>query len=334
MIGDQKHQGADFIKVVDLDREVFFAAVDAAHHNGLRIAGHLPPSVTLKEAADAGMDCIEHLGAGGRVWFETSIDGAALRAEALHSDSSPTAGWLDHLPFAEQIFSTTFVQKRVKKMLLNPVLSDSAGAVSRLRRAIDTFDDDAAQRLVETFARQKTWHTPTLVRLRTQYRADDPAYAAHPWVSLLREDDRRDYDDTRQRFLDLPDATRATYHDCYDMSLRLVGMLHAAGVALMTGTDGTGASPGQDLASEFRELAAAGLGPLDVLRSATTVPAAYLGRTRTMGATAVGMAADFVLLDADPLATVESLTRVAAIVRAGHFITVEEIRSVIDQLAG
>ncbi|WP_185976254.1 amidohydrolase family protein [Mycolicibacterium sp. 018/SC-01/001] len=332
-IAEQKHQGADFVKVIDVDREVFFAAVDAAHDSGMRIAGHLPLSVTLKEASEAGMDCIEHLGAGGYVWFETSSDGARLRAEE-HDDSGRMPGWLGHLPFADQLFSTTYVQKHVKKMLLNPVLSDSADTVARLRRAIDTFDDDAAQQLVDTFAQQKTWHTPTLVRLRTQYRADDPAYAVHPWVALLGEADRRDYEEARRRFLDLPDATRATYHDCYDMSLRLVGMMHAAGVALMTGTDGTGATPGQGLASEFGELAAAGLEPLDVLRSATTVPAAYLGRTRDLGVVAAGMAADFLLLDADPLSSVANMTRVAAVVRAGRFIAGGEIRSVIDQLAG
>lgn len=334
LIADQRHQGADFIKVIDVDREVFFAAIEAAHGHGVRIAGHLPPSATLQEAAEAGMDCTEHLGAGGWVWFETSSEGATLRAEALTSESGGMTRWLGHIPFAEHFFSTAFVQRRVKKMLLNPVLSDSAATVERLRRAIDTFDDGAAQRLVETFAEQKTWHTPTLVRLRTQYCADDPAYAVHPWVSMLTDEDRRDYDDAHRRFLDLPDATRDTYHDCYDVALRLVGMMHSAGVPLMAGTDGTGATPGQGLASEFRELAAAGLAPLDVLRTATTLPASYLGRTHDLGAVDVGMRADVVLLDEDPLSSVDSLTRIAAVLRAGQFIAGQEIRSVVDQLAG
>ncbi|MCV7212885.1 amidohydrolase family protein [Mycolicibacterium canariasense] len=334
LIAEQRRQGADFIKIIDADREVFFAAVDAAHSNGMRIAGHLPPSVTAAEAAAAGMDCIEHLGTGGNVWFQTSSDGAALRTEADHAESGRIPGWLSGLPFADHLFSTDFVQQRVKKMLLNPALLDSAETVALLRRALDSFDEDAAQHLVDAFARHKTWHTPTLVRLRTQYRADDPAYADHPWLSLLSDEDRRDFHATRDRFLDLPADTRATYHDCYDMSVRLVGMMHTAGVPIMAGTDGPSASPGQDLASEFRELAAAGLRPLDVLRSATTVPAAYLNRTHDLGAVDVGFKANFLLLDADPLASADNLSQIAAVIRAGHFIARDEIRSLIDQLVG
>ena len=334
LIADQKRQGADFIKVVEVDREVFFAAVNAAHGNGMRIAGHLPPSVTPEEAAVAGIDCIEHLGTGGNVWFQTSSHGAALRTEADNAGTGRIPGWLSGLPFAEDLFSTDFVQQRVEKMLLNPALLDSAQTVSLMRRALDSFDVDAARHLVGVFARHKTWHTPTLVRLRTQYRADDPAYADHPWLSMLAEADRRDFHETRRRFLDLPADTQATYHDCYDMSLRLVGMMHTAGVPIMAGTDGPGASPGQDMASEFRELAAAGLRPLDVLRSATTVPAAYLNRTHDLGAIDIGFKADFLLLDTDPLSSAESLTQIAAVVRAGHFIARDEIRSVVDQLAG
>jgi cytosine/adenosine deaminase-related metal-dependent hydrolase len=334
LIADQRRQGADFIKIIDVDREVFFAAVDAAHSNGIRIAGHLPPSVTPTEAAVAGMDCIEHLGTGGNVWFQASSNGAALRTEADHAGTARIPGWLSGLPFADHLFSTNFVQQRVKKVLLNPALSDSAETVRLLRRALDSFDEDAAEQLVDVFARHKTWHTPTLVRLRTQYWADDPAYADHPWLSMLSEQDRRGYHETRQRFVDLPADTRATYHDCYDMSLRLVGMMHTAGVPIMAGTDGPSASPGQDLASEFRELAAAGIQPLDVLRSATTVPAAYLNRTHDLGAIDVGFKADFLLLDADPLASADNLAQIAAVVRAGHFIAQDEIRSVVDQLAG
>lgn len=334
LIADQKRQGADFIKVVEVDRDVFFAAVNSAHGNGMRIAGHLPPSVTPEEAALAGIDCIEHLGTGGNVWFQTSSNGAALRVEADKVGTGRIPGWLSGLPFAEHLFSTDFVQERTKKMLLNPALLDSGETVSLMRRALDSFDENAAQHLVSVFANQRTWHTPTLVRLRTQYRADDPAYVNHPWLSLLTEKDRREYLDTRNRFLDLPPDTQATYHDYYDMSLRLVGMMHDAGVHIMAGTDGPSASPGQDMASEFRELAAAGLRPLDVLRSATTAPAAYLNRTHDLGAIDVGFNADFLLLDADPLLSAANLTRVAAVVRAGHFIARDEIQSVVDQLAG
>jgi len=52
-----------------------------------------------------------------------------------------------------------------------------------------------------------------------------------------------------------------------------------------------------------------------------------------MGAVDVGMDADFLLLDADPLRDVHNMAAIAAVVCAGHFIPRQEIDSLIDQLA-
>jgi hypothetical protein len=330
-IAQQKQQGADFVKLIQTDRDVFFAAIEAAHRNGLMIGGHLPPTISPGEASDAGYDSFEHLGAGSNIWIESSTRAAELRGEV--DPAGPVPAWLTGLPFAEHLFATDLVSRQVGKQLINPALSQSAAAIDIMRRALDSFDERAATALAETFARNGTWQTPTLVRLRTQYRADDPEYDQHPWERMMSEQAVTDYREVRRRFLDLPEATRSAFHEYYDMSLRMVGLLHAAGVPIMTGTDGPGGNPGQDMQSEFRELADAGLGPLDVLRSTTTVPAAHLGRADRMGVVDAGMDADFLLLDADPLTDVRNLASIAAIVRAGHFLPRVELDSFIDRLA-
>jgi imidazolonepropionase-like amidohydrolase len=51
-----------------------------------------------------------------------------------------------------------------------------------------------------------------------------------------------------------------------------------------------------------------------------------------MGVVAEGMDADFLLLDADPLADVKNLAAIAAVVRAGHFLPSQEIASAVEQL--
>ena len=57
-----KREGGDFLKVYSLlSREAYFAIVDEAAKQGLRIAGHLPNSVTAAEASDAGQRSFEHL---------------------------------------------------------------------------------------------------------------------------------------------------------------------------------------------------------------------------------------------------------------------------------
>ncbi len=54
--------GVDFVKVYSrLDRETFLAAVDQARERGLMAAGHVPESVSIEEAAEAGQRTAEHM---------------------------------------------------------------------------------------------------------------------------------------------------------------------------------------------------------------------------------------------------------------------------------
>ncbi|GAB2450863.1 amidohydrolase family protein [Conyzicola lurida] len=329
-IDRQKALGADFIKLIMVERDVFFAAVSWAHKRGMTIGGHLPPSITPAEASDAGYDFLEHLGTSANVWIETSSDSSALRAAADTSLALPNS--LGYVPFAEQLFASELVVKVTATTLLNPALSDPPEFIPVLQRALDTFDEGAARKLAATFAKNGTWQTPTLSRLRTEYRMDAAEYKNHPWLEMLAPQVRTNFQTTRTAFLDLPRDRRSAYHRYYDTSLKLIGILHAAGVPIMTGTDGPGGNPGQDMPSEFQELAAAGLGPLDVLRATTTVPAAFLGRSDQMGAVDAGMAADFLLLDGDPLQSVDNLSAISAVVNSGNYHTVAQLDETVDRL--
>jgi imidazolonepropionase-like amidohydrolase len=61
-VHELKRLGVDFLKVHDhTPREVFFAAINEASKVGLTVSGHVPMSVTVEEAADAGIRSIEHL---------------------------------------------------------------------------------------------------------------------------------------------------------------------------------------------------------------------------------------------------------------------------------
>jgi imidazolonepropionase-like amidohydrolase len=329
-INRQRALGADFIKLIMVEREVFFAAVSWAHKQGMTIGGHLPPSITPSEASDAGYDFLEHLGTSANIWIETSSERDALRAIADTSLALPNA--LGSIPFAEQLFASEIVTKATATTLLNPALSDKPESISILQRALDTFDEGNARKLSATFVKNATWQTPTLSRLRTEYRMDAPEYKNHPWLQMLSSEVQSNFQTTRTAFLDLPEARRSAYHQYYDTASRFVGIMHAEGVPIMTGTDGPGGNPGQDMPSEFQELAAAGLTPLDVLRATTTAPAAFLGRSDRMGAVDAGMDADFVLLDSDPLASVDNLSKISAVVNSGNYHTVAQLDETVDRL--
>lgn len=60
--------GVDQIKVYErLAPDVYRAAIEEAHRAGLKVTGHVPQSVTLREAVAAGQDCVEHLTGFDRV---------------------------------------------------------------------------------------------------------------------------------------------------------------------------------------------------------------------------------------------------------------------------
>jgi hypothetical protein len=91
---------------------------------------------------------------------------------------------------------------------------------------------------------------------------------------------------------------------------------------ILFGTD-TGYLPDFDTAEEFRLMAAAGLGWREVLASLTTTPARRFGENAMRGRIAAGMAADLVVLAANPKVDIleqDSFARVRYTIRSGRVI--------------
>ncbi|HWO61608.1 MAG TPA: hypothetical protein VNO31_16395 [Umezawaea sp.] len=119
------------------------------------------------------------------------------------------------------------------------------------------------------------------------------------------------YLSTVDDFVALPVDTRETFRRCYERTVETVGIWHQAGVPILAGTDGAGRVPGNSLQLEFRELAKAGLSPLEVLRSATTSPRATSAAPAGWAGSRREWTPTWVLLDADPLASVDNLASIA-----------------------
>jgi imidazolonepropionase-like amidohydrolase len=91
---------------------------------------------------------------------------------------------------------------------------------------------------------------------------------------------------------------------------------HAAGVKLIFGTD-AGVMPHGTAAGQFRYMVEYGMTPIEAIRSATWTAAEALGRTKDVGAIAVGRFGDMVAVDGDPLADVRVLEKPAVVVKGG-----------------
>jgi imidazolonepropionase-like amidohydrolase len=326
-IRQQKQDGADFIKIGLVSPAVFFAAIAEAKRVGLSALGHLQEGVDTAQSSRAGFRSIEHLGPGGTIWAACSTQEEALLADALLHPAMRAP------PFKLPAFAQTFLARRMQRLLINPTAFEAPANAARLQRAFDSYSEIKCNALAALFVAQDTWNVPTLVRLKTQELADSEEYQRDPYLPYIPEDSLREWREVTDRFRKLPPAMHATFREAYRRQLALTRLFSEAGVPMMAGTDGSGQAPGQSLAQEFDELAEAGLSPLKILQMTTLYPARFLGRTSHMGRVVAGADADLVLLDADPIASVQNMHRIAGVVREGVYHSRQDLDALTARVA-
>ncbi len=94
---------------------------------------------------------------------------------------------------------------------------------------------------------------------------------------------------------------------------------HRAGVKMVFASD-AGVMPHGQIGRQFATMVTYGMTPLDAIRAATSNAADALGRTRDVGAIAVGRYGDLVAVTGDPLQNVRLLETPAAVVKGGTLI--------------
>ncbi len=127
--------------------------------------------------------------------------------------------------------------------------------------------------------------------------------------------------DWREQAAEQTPARRAAYQAVWPQILKQVQEMRAAGVRIMAGSDVAVINifPGTSLHQELELFTdSIGMSPAEALASATIRPAEWLGVSDSVGTIEPGKVADLVLLDADPLADVSNLGRIAAVVVGGR----------------
>jgi len=317
---DQKQAGTDFIKVINVSREVFLATMEESKKQGLDVVGHLFPSVSGTDASNAGMRAYEHLGALlGNILFDCSTDEVDVRqglmAQGVARSQQPGP------PPTPEI---------IQRVLATPTISLRQDDVALIQRAIDTYSEDRCRTLANLLAKNETWQVLTLIRSKTMLMPDLPEFQDNPNLKYVAPGVRTMWREALDIYNRMPAIARATYKKLYEHNLQMVGLFKQAGVKILAGDDlgGGWVIAGFGLHQEFRELEKAGLSPLEVLQTATLNGAQFLRRTATMGTVEEGKNADLVLLDANPIASVENLDRIWGVVLHGRYYS----RSALDNM--
>ncbi len=316
----QKEYGAEFIKIVNVNREAFFAIQDTADKVGLYVAGHLNAVVSAKEASNAGLRAMEHLGPVLSILVDCSTAEEMIRKNLTVPLPAPPSGAPAGPPGPEMI----------RRIVSNPTMLawSRPGVGAGLQFAIKTYSEEKSRALAKVFIKNGTWQVPTLIRVRTMQISDDPVYSNDPNLRYVAPEARAMWMELTEAYKQrAPEDTKAAYRDLYDQQLKLVKLLKEEGVKMLAGSDMTGiyCIPGFSLHQEFRELSKAGLSPLEILQMTTLSGAEFLNRASTMGTVEEGKNADLVVLDANPIENGENLEKIHAVILKGRYFPKPEL---------
>ncbi len=303
VIEAQKY-GADFIEVGGTDtlsRNAFLALVDEAKKRGIPLEGHVPISVSVEEASNAGLSDIDTTPA----MFDIALLAAssAREADVLRSWQQALAGVLaSNEPNLD-------------------VLLEGPGYRARMELALDTYDPKKAKALFDLLKANHTWMCPTLIAQRNHTFFDDPSIASDPRLKYLSPGERSWFNDEKDRMFDMrgPD-NGAVWRNYYHRYFEIVGAMHRAGVGFLAGTtteEPLFTVPGFSLHDELALLVQAGFTPMEALQTATVNSARFLGKEHDFGTVAPGKFADLVLLDANPLVDISNTRKITAVVYRG-----------------
>ena len=292
-----KSMGADFVKILSgFDRDTYFAIATDSRSAGLTFVGHVPPLIGTDEAANAGQKSIEHILYGGFA-LACSSDPAAMRQQMAAAMKS--------------------------------------GAILQIGKvqdaAADAYDAAHAKALWSTLVAKGTWVVPTLVSTYTSAHLDE-LVNNNPAAAYLPRPVAAGWSATALKVSLRPEKI-AFWKRELARQIELTRQMHSAGVKILAGTDSLDPHnvPGRALAQELTLLVQAGFTPLDALRAATRNPAEFMARKDT-GRVAEGARADLVLLDANPLADINNVTRIHAVVLGGKLLGREDLDGMLAKL--
>jgi imidazolonepropionase-like amidohydrolase len=109
--------------------------------------------------------------------------------------------------------------------------------------------------------------------------------------------------------------------------IAIVAALHSGGAHLLLGTDTmkVGTLPGYSLHEELENFAAAGMTPYEAIRAGTADAAKFLHQENEFGQVSKGLRADLILVDANPLADVKNVSKLAGVLAGGRWLTAEDL---------
>ena len=184
--------------------------------------------------------------------------------------------------------------------------------------------------LARRFAESGVWSTPTLVLWEKWATASPEVELARPEARYVSPELVAIW----QRNALSPDVAKRV-RDGQPMRLAMTGALAAADAPILMGTDvgNPYIIPGFSAHEELERLVASGMTPYEALSAATREPAVFLGQPRQFGTIDVGLRADLLLLEANPLEDIRATRLRKGVMIGGRWLPRAELDAMLEDLA-
>lgn len=289
-----KRQGYDEIKItLFVQADTYQGIVSEAKKMDMKVTGHIGPDIKLPAALRAGQQ-IEH--------YDEFMEMLLPDTSYNHGVSVSGSGVWDRekaWPTMEYVDSSR-IDELVKQVKASGIYVTPTNFFLHSSFGYELSPEQIANRPDYDFF-------PASLK---KYWAD---VAAYYWNNPPKEEWREKYISIRRLL---------TYR------------LWRAGVPLMTGSDAPDwhLVPGFSTHDELNEFALCGLPNYEILKTATVIPAKYLGLEKTNGTIEVGKEADFLLLSGNPLEQISHTRNRIGVVNNGKWFSEETISQRMEKI--
>lgn len=209
---------------------------------------------------------------------------------------------------------------------------------SRESLAWQTVEDAKLAALARAMKERGTWNCPTLVVMKKWAKgAAAEERLAAPEMRFVSPMTKLAWgpESPMNYLARMPDLAITSAHAAHGPKLRAVRALRDAGAGILLGTDmgNPYVTAGFAVHEELGYLVEAGLTPYEALRAGTADAARCMDAADDWGTLAVGLRADLLLLDANPLEDVRHAARRAGVVLNGRWFPEAELRAELERRA-
>jgi imidazolonepropionase-like amidohydrolase len=203
--------------------------------------------------------------------------------------------------------------------------------------AVDRVDWSKLPALVEQTRKAGTWNCPTLGHLRSRSLPDIEAakIRAEKRMRYMPADIMKNWANYSGRRTSSMDQDLRRVRDFWTIGLKITKALHTGGARLLIGTDTPNplTVPGYSVHEELEQFVLAGLTAFQAIAAGTRDAAEFLKQSRNFGTVRVGLRADLILLEANPLQDVRNTMRQTGVMLRGKWLPAQDVAERMDQLS-